>query len=77
MREKRKRRWERKGGNEKKIRIKRNLKNNKIKKIKIDNNKNIAKNFCGTLVGSVGSVQCQIILCSKSLQLHLKCTVSA
>ena len=56
MREKRKRRWERKGKNEKKIRIKRNLKNNKIKKIKIDNNKNIAKNFYVTVVGSVWSV---------------------
>jgi len=55
MREKRKRRWEIKGKNEKKIRI-RNLKNNKIKKIKIDNNKNIAKNFYVTVVGSVWSV---------------------
>ena len=33
-------------------------------KIKNDNSKNISRNFCGAVEGSVGSVQFQIIPCS-------------
>ena len=34
-----------------------------FKKLKSDNSKNISRNFSGVVVGSVGSVQCQIVLC--------------
>ena len=42
-------------------------KKKKIKKkntLKNDNSKNISKNFSGALVGSVGSLQFQIVPCS-------------
>ena len=37
---------------------------NFLKKLKSDNNKNISRNFSGTVVHSVGSFQCQIVPCS-------------
>ena len=35
------------------------------KKLKSDNSKNISRNFSGTAVGSMGSVQFQIVPCSQ------------
>ena len=34
------------------------------KKLKSDNSKNISRNFSGSVMGSVGSVQFQIVSCS-------------
>ena len=44
--------------------IKEVIKNLNLKKIKSDNSKNISRNFSGAVVGSVGSVQFQIVPCS-------------
>ena len=41
------------------LKIKKQLKN-----LKNDNSKNISRNFSGAVVGSVGSVQFQIVPCS-------------
>ena len=50
------------------MKIKGLIKNLKIKKqlknLKNDNSKNISRNFSGAVVGSVGSVQFQIVPCS-------------
>ena len=42
-----------------------------FKKLISDNSKNISRNFSGAVVGRVGSVQFQIVLCS-SLYLFLR-----
>ena len=47
------------------MKIKGVIKNLKIKNLKNDNSKNISTNFSGAVVGSVGSVQFQIVPCSK------------
>ena len=48
-----------------KMKIKGLIEDLKFKKIFLnDNSKNIAKNFSGAVVGSVGSVQFQIVPCS-------------
>ena len=46
------------------MKIKGVIKNLNLKKIKSDNSKNISRNFSGAVVGSVGSVQFQIVPCS-------------
>ena len=46
------------------MKIKEVIKNLNIKKIKNDKSKNISRNFSGAFVGSVGSVQFQIVPCS-------------
>ena len=46
------------------MKIKGVIKSLKIKKIKYNNSKSISRNFSGDIVGSVGSVQFQIVLCS-------------
>ena len=47
------------------MKIKEAIKNLKVKrKLKNDNNKNIARNLSGAVEGSVGSVQFQIVPCS-------------
>ena len=53
------------------MKIKGVIKNLNLKKIKSDNSKNISRNFSGAVVGSVGSVQFQIVPCS-SLYLFLR-----
>ena len=53
------------------MKIKGVIKNLKIKNLKNDNSKNISTNFSGAVVGSVGSVQFQIVPCS-SLYLFAK-----
>ena len=40
------------------------IRDKSFKKLKSDNSKNISRSFSGTLVGNVGSVQCQIVPCS-------------
>jgi len=45
---------------------------NFFKKSRSDNNKNISRNFSGAVVGSMGSVQFQIVPCS-SLYLFSRC----
>ena len=42
------------------MKIKGVIKNLNLKKIKSDNSKNISRNLSGAVVGSVGTVQCQI-----------------
>ena len=46
------------------MKIKGVIKNVNLKKLKSDNSKNISRNFSGAVVGSVGSVQFQIVPCS-------------
>ena len=46
------------------MKIKGVVKNLKIKEKINDNSKNISRNFSGAVVGSVGSVQFQIVPCS-------------
>ena len=55
------------------MKIKGVIKNLNLKKIKSDNSKNISRNFSGAVVGSVGSVQFQIVPCS-SLYLFSRST---